>query len=245
MTETIYMPFYFEWAEILNHLPDAEYGKLVKAILNFAMGGEKAKKPRVSPAAEVAYKFITSAISRSEAKRCGATASGGEKPAPAKREKREKKVFKRIEKCAKEGHGKWEALPTTERNAERNEHGENTKRAEKDGKTSDFSTNSQMATPTRDEVCNFFRSRGFKSNSDEFFNFYESNGWRVGQNPMKNWHSSAENWEIKANRPTKRAENGENKQPNPHRGEEKSYDVHEAFRLALERSYGPNADDDE
>ena len=92
--------------------------------------------------------------------------------------------------------------------------------------------------PTKDEVRNFFKKMNFKSNPDEFFNFYESNGWKVGQNPMKNWHSSAENFEIKHSR----------EKPDTEPREQTRYgdfDVHEAFKLALERSYGDMDDDDE
>ena len=61
---------------------------------------------------------------------------------------------------------------------------------------------------------------------------------------MKNWHSSAENWEIKANRPTNNGENAQNKGANPHQTQEKlcHIDAEEAFRIALERTYGAESD---
>ena len=62
-----YLPFYFEWAKMLSKLEDEDYGKLVKSILAYAMG--KPKKPKLSPAGDMAYDFITAAIARSEVHR--------------------------------------------------------------------------------------------------------------------------------------------------------------------------------
>ncbi len=247
----VYIPFYFEWADYLRQLPDAEYGKLIKAILDFAMGGEKARMPKVSPAAEMAYKFITSAICRSEAKRGGVTASEGEKSYTPP--KKEKKTFKRVEKCAQEKEGKKDLSPTStdkpdknitsattkEVKIRENKHKNTTNTQNKPQSESQSPTEAQKIAPTREQVRNFFKKRGFKSNPDEFFNFYESNGWRVGQNPMKNWQSSAENWELRVKRETK-----------PQKAEEEprrygDFDVHEVFKLALERSYGDLNEEEE
>ena len=86
----IYIPFYFEWAEFLSNLSDAEYGRLVKAILAFAMGKECA--PRLSREANMAYKMITASIARAEGHRLGIDPHGKEKRG------KETLTFKRIER---------------------------------------------------------------------------------------------------------------------------------------------------
>ena len=87
-----YLPFYFDWANHLSRLSDAEYGRLIKSILAFAMGVEDANHKKLSPSASMAYEFITSTINRAEAKRNGREQAERTIPAPAKRGK---KTFKR------------------------------------------------------------------------------------------------------------------------------------------------------
>jgi hypothetical protein len=205
----------------LSNLSDAEYGRLVKAILAFAMGKECA--PRLSRAGNMAYRMITASIARAEGRRFGTQ--------PQKMEnkcEKEQKAFKRIES----------QIPTQSEICCEKEDIPPTECAKSEDTEANCSTNQKTPLPTKDEVRNFFKSRGFKSDPDEFFNFYESNGWKVGQNAMANWHASAENWEIRLNRersPTKAAEE-------PQRYGD--FDVNEAFRLALERSARWDDDDD-
>ncbi len=225
----LYLPFYFEWNDTLSALTDEDFGRLVRALLDFARtGGEAEEIAEASPLVLMAYKFITSSITRSEKKRADGR-KGGIARAKAVREATKETDAKNGENVV--------ALPTETQIEQQNLAKNGEAKAEAVKKNA----------PTIDEVRGFFRSREFKSNPDEFFNFYESNGWRVGQNLMQNWHSSAENWEIKANRPTNVGKCDEKTQNAPH-FEQKRYgdfDIDEAFRLALERSYGPNADLDE
>ena len=233
----LYIPFYFEWAKLFSGLSDAEYGRLVKAILAFAMGKEYV--PKLSREAKMAYRIITASIARAEEHRRVATPDKNE-------EKREKEpiTFKRIERhrptntsiyadnrrtkptidiLTTEEESKFPTNPHTTKNEELAD-----------------AANEEKSAPTREQVRNFFKKQGFKSNPDEFFNFYESNGWKVGQNPMKNWYASAENWELRTIR-----EETPTKTDNfpPRCGD---FDVNEVFRLALERSYdGSDGDEDE
>ena len=272
----IYMPFYFEWAQILDHLPDADYGKLIKLILAFAMGKEH-RTAKLSPEARLAYRLITSSIARAEEKRCGNISVDEGKLTTSV--KKEKKKFKRSEKYAPKNGQKADASPTnTDKNGEnaappakkeqitcaiRHEDTTNPQNqpqnadnitaiqgagvkdaagdAERDvGKDEARDVvSAKKSAPTKEQVRNFFKNREFKSNPDEFFNFYESNGWLVGQNPMQNWHSSAENWELRAKREQKPIKS---EQSPPRYGD---YDIHEVFKLALERSYGSMDEDDE
>ena len=215
---SIYIPFYFEWMDFIRALPDEEYGRLIKSIFDYAKG-YKRKKGRFSPDAEMAYKFITSAIKRCESKRCPTDVPGS---LPEKKPK-EKKVFKRVEHKETEEKA---AVPTEETAAVAEKPTEAVEKRE-------------ISTPTRDEVRNFFKSRGFRSNPDEFYNFYESNGWMVGQNRMQNWYSSAENWELR----TQKEETAAKPTDEPRRYGD--FDIHEAFKLALERSYSDIDDDDD
>lgn len=223
---SIYVPFYHEWMEVIEDLSDEDYGRLVRAIFNFARGKTK-RVARLSPQARVAYSLITSAITRSEGKRrekekSMATASqGGNVP----------KVFRRIERYS----------DTADEKNEENRRESPTERTFSHEKEDKSPTKEKFTPPSKDEVRNFFKKQGFESNPDEFFNFYESNGWKVGQNPMENWYASAENFEIKHKKAASVEKQCENKQD-----EHKlmHIDANEAFRLALERSARWDDDDD-
>ena len=59
-----YIPFYYEWIDLIGGLNNEDHGRLMKAIFAFAKG--KVQKRKLSREAEMAYQFITSAITRSE-----------------------------------------------------------------------------------------------------------------------------------------------------------------------------------
>ena len=114
----------------------------------------------------------------------------------------------------------------------------NTDEKEEKSTTDTATDEEKKSAPTIEQVRQFFKARNFSSDADEFFNFYSSNGWMVGQNPMQNWHSAASNWELRTKRERPEAKSEEK----PRYG---NYDVDEAFRRALERSYGTPDEDDE
>jgi hypothetical protein len=216
----IYMPFYFEWADVIDGLGDEDYGRLVRAILAFARG--KKKKPtNLSPVAQVAYSLITSTISRSQEKRRQKEVSV---------QPSETKTFRKIES----------RRTTNKPNMAENERDNSTKCENSSDNMEQIPTNETFTPPTRAEVQNFFKKQGLKSNPDEFFNFYESNGWKVGQNTMVNWYASAENFEIKYQKAEEVAKMG-GFYPKRAQNSEKSaslnsIDADEAWRIALERS---------
>lgn len=225
--QSLYMPFYYEWNEYLAVLTNEDFGKLVRAVLEFSKSGKADNAyADISPMAQMAYNFITSSIARSEQNRINGRKGG----------------IARAEKA------KMKYVPTSFGKNDDNESEKYTKVRENEKKEDKITTSDEKTVPSQDEVRNFFAKRGFKSNPDEFFNFYESKGWLVGQNEMKNWHAAAENWEIKAQKDEERAEKFNKTTPYPHQEEKPrhgDFDVDEAFRLALERSYGSLDDDDD
>lgn len=112
-----------------------------------------------------------------------------------------------------------------------------------------FPTQAVFTPPALDDVKALFARRGFKSDPEEFFNFYESKGWLVGQSPMRNWEASAANWEIKVVRERMNGKSTAtqqvNKAPDIEKPRAGNFDIHEAFKKALERSYGGYYDDED
>lgn len=89
--------------------------------------------------------------------------------------------------------------------------------------------NKKITTPpTRDEVEEYFKKRGYSSDAVEFHNYYESVGWRVGRNRMESWRPSADNWERRAARASPKVQE---------KARYGDFDPSDAFRRALERSY--------
>lgn len=53
----------------------------------------------------------------------------------------------------------------------------------------------RFTPPTREEVAEYAREKGYTSFPvDRFIAYYESNGWMVGRNKMKSWKASMTNW---------------------------------------------------
>ena len=108
-------------------------------------------------------------------------------------------------------------------------------------------TSEENRIPTLSEVQNYFAKQEFNGNPDEFYHFYESKGWMVGPNPMINWHAAARSWEIRTNNPHSPFCSAPKQASIPHEEPVRygNFDVHEAFALALKRSYEDPDDDDD
>ena len=54
----------------------------------------------------------------------------------------------------------------------------------------------RMRRPTRDEVEEYAREKGYAGfDAEAFMAHYESNGWMVGRVPMKSWQAAVVNWQ--------------------------------------------------
>ena len=220
MTRTPYMPLYFSWSHILSDLSDAEYGKLLKAVVAYAEGNTET--PELPRHLALAYRFIIDTIDRSGRKMAKATETEPE-----------------TTKESAKAETNQESTPT---NKVENEEIQD-KSATFEPKTVDNQhvspTSKKFTPPTLEAVAEHFKTQGYASNPEEFYNFYSSNGWLVGQNPMRNWQASASNWEIKTHRERTAIPSPAEK---PRAG---TFDIHEAFKKALERSYGGYYDEDD
>ena len=225
MTKTPYLALYYNWAHIMNDFTDAECGRLIKAVIAYSEG--KTEEPKLSRVLTVAYKFIIDTIDRTDA-RAESVAS------------RQKKTKKPSKKTVRGVRGKINVENREESSCEDEPLEE---------KIEEIPASSTFTPPALCDVRELFARRGFKSDPEEFYNFYESKGWLVGQSPMRNWEASAANWEIKvvreridSKKPT--AQNA-GRSPEAEKPRAGNFDVHEAFKKAIERSYGGYYDDDD
>ena len=54
--------------------------------------------------------------------------------------------------------------------------------------------NKKSIPPTKEEIDDYCREKGYTFNTDRFYDYYESNGWKVGKNPMKDWRAAVRSW---------------------------------------------------
>lgn len=252
MTKTPYLTLYYNWAHILSEFTDAEYGRLMKAIVAYSEGSTE--QPKLSRPLMIAYRFITDTIDRSEIKAAKFENTPSEQKKSKKSISRPTNSTKKKEKTlsdfteAIETENNAHKLPTSKQENDLQEATAPTEQKKADEPKQDSPTHDGFTSPSLDEVRELFKSRNYKSNPDEFYNFYESKGWLVGQSPMRNWQASAANWEIKVIRErieSKGCMTSDDQPTETHRYG--TFDVHEAFKKALERSYGKAAmlDDDD
>ena len=52
----------------------------------------------------------------------------------------------------------------------------------------------RFAPPTKAEVEEYCREKGYGVDAERFIDFYESKGWYVGKNKMKDWRAAVRNW---------------------------------------------------
>lgn len=49
--------------------------------------------------------------------------------------------------------------------------------------------------PTRSEVEEYVREKGYRFDAEEFWAFYDANGWKQGNKPLVNWRSACVTWQ--------------------------------------------------
>lgn len=192
---------YRSFAEVMAELPDAEAGKLYKAIAAYALDGEE---PELSGYLAGYFRLIKPQLDANNARY-----KNGLKGGRPKKETTGNKEDKPVE-TAEETNGNEEEKPkenqketTLQPNENENEN-ENVNNKGSGAK----SPRSRFKAPTREEVKQYAAENKLTLNVDNFMDYYESNGWKVGKNPMKDWKATARRWsrENRAQEP-KRDEN--------------------------------------
>lgn len=63
-----------------------------------------------------------------------------------------------------------------------------------DIKKESIEKSSRFSPPTRQEVEEYCKEKGYTVDAERFVDFYESKGWMVGKNKMKDWRAAVRNW---------------------------------------------------
>lgn len=182
-----YLKVYFDFEERTDELNDGEKGRLLLALLRYAVTGVK---PTLTGNERFAFSVLKGEIDRDIASYDAKVANGRLGGRPSKEQKtKENQTKPKINK----------AKPNeTENNL-------NVKNKEEDIKETLLTESKEKCTrfspPSLDEVEAYCRERNNGVNAQTFIDFYASKGWKVGQNPMKDWKACVRTWEQRDNSP--------------------------------------------
>jgi hypothetical protein len=62
-------------------------------------------------------------------------------------------------------------------------------------------TRARFAPPSVEEVAEYCHERGNSVDPAQFVDFYASKGWKVGREPMKDWKAAVRTWEQRDKKP--------------------------------------------
>ena len=220
---------YTDYLQHIRLLSPEEKGVLFEAILLYAAGEEI---PFLSPAAEMAFSFIRSKMdvdAERYEKTCKARKEagklGGRPKASGYSENQDK---------AKKANGFLDNQSKAKKPDNEYDHDndlkENTLKGVKE---------KRFAPPTKAEVEEYCREKGYGVDADRFIDFYESKGWYVGKNKMKDWKAAVRNW-SRSQRQESTAEAGKRQgkaaTPNRfHNFQERDYDFSELQKALINK----------
>ena len=181
MADIPYVCLYASYLESLSPFTDEECGRLVRAMLNYAVTGEvsqfEGNERFIWPSiqAQIDRDIVTY---RAKCARNKANGSKGGRPPK-----------------------KPTVIPETERFLEKpKKPKEKEKEKEKDKENIEAGrppTRQRFSPPSVDEVKAYCTEKGYAVDPDRFVDYYTSNGWKVGKNPMKDWKAAIRTWNGK------------------------------------------------
>lgn len=180
---------YRSFAEVMAELPDAEAGKLYKAIAAYALDGEE---PELSGYLAGYFRLIKPQLDANNTRyKNGLKGGRPKKEIDGNKEEKpvetEEKTDGNEEEKPKENQNETTPQPNENENENENVNVNNKGSGAK-------SPRSRFKAPTREEVKQYAAENKLALNVDNFMDYYESNGWKVGKNPMKDWKATARRW---------------------------------------------------
>lgn len=214
-----YVALPYEYREEMAELSDAEFGRLVRALLKYSETGEPIRfsgNERFYAKRVMTYE---DKIRESYDKTVAARREAGEKSGEARRNKREQKETK----TNKNEQTETEQSKNDNKNTNKNTNIKETISNEIVKKTAP-----RFSPPSIDEVKAYIAEAKLAMDADAFFDHYSSVGWKVANKPMKDWKAACRNWA--------RREKEFKRSKEPERTKASSFDTDEFFNMALEAS---------
>ena len=175
------------WGAAIMTLSDAEAGRLMKALWEYTMTGER---QNLSGAEKGIFAMILMTLGQDEQadaqiseKRAAAGSIGG-----------------------KQTQANASKIKQTEANQANASNKNKNKEEEKEIKENHLTVVKEklrFSPPTLEEVKAYCQERGNRVDAERFVDFYASKGWRVGNQPMKDWKAAVRTWERPETAPRK------------------------------------------
>lgn len=181
---------YFDDYDKINSLDDAQLGRLLRSLFEFADSGRE--PTNLDPATDMAFKFISSKVilgidkynakcerNRMNGKLGGRPRKDNEKPNGFLKNPQKPNGFLENPKC--------------NYNSKSNNKSKRTLNEKESRKTA-----TRFTPPTLKEVQLFCKSENLSIDAQRFVNYYAAQGWKLSNgNSMKDWHAAARNWARK------------------------------------------------
>ena len=184
------MMIYFERVNrAAGRLPDAQFGAVMKGLLQYAQTGEELNSDDI--AVQLTFDLIRDDIDADarryeeivEKRRQAGRAAHDKEQMPANADK-SRQMPANADKSQPIPIPVPLSVPVSTTNA-----------IPVDGKRDKPRTPTRFKPPTLQEVTDYCKERGNRIDPAHFIDFYEAKGWKVGNTPMKDWKAAIRTWE--------------------------------------------------
>ena len=177
-----YILMYFDFIEATEGLSDEECGRLVKAMLAYARDGEV---PEAALVGNERFLFPTFRLqldrdSRAYETRVLQNAINGRKGGRPRKDEND------------------EINPTVISETEKSQDKDKDEDKDEDKEKECVSQGACAPhSPALDDVLDFCRENGLKTDPHTFWNHYQAVGWRAGGRPIRDWQAKLREWETR------------------------------------------------
>ena len=187
MAKIPYVCLYTSYSQTLSPFSDAERGRIMSAMLNFAATEEV---PDFTGNERFIWPSIQAQIERDmEAYqiKCAKNKANGSKGG---RPSKNQTVLSKTDGLSEE--------PTKAKEKKKENEKKKGKERGKDNTVADKPpTHSRFSPPTIEQVQAYCTDKGYGVDAERFVDYYISNGWMVGKNHMKDWKAAVRTWSRK------------------------------------------------
>lgn len=187
-----------EYLEEMDCLSDAEFGRLIRALLDYSMTG---REQALSGQEKVYWKRVRNRENRYQ------ESFGEQEKAKTQRAKNAANArwSQKQNACACTSNAKdanaCTSITSNAKNANTKAKANTDTKADiEENKADKPPTRSRFLPPTVDDVWAYCQEQNYIAVSPKnFVDYYTANGWKVGKNPMKDWKAAVRNWNNREN----------------------------------------------
>ena len=176
-----YVKLYGDASDVVEELSDEEAGRLIKAVLRYALTRDVVELPG---AERIVFKVLLAQFERDQATY--------ESVVDIRRTSGSKGGRERVARMANAASAKQKVANVKQNVAKSSK--EEDKEKDKDQDEDKDCGVRRFAPPSPDEVRRYCAEKGLAVDPERFCDFYAAKGWRVGAQPMKDWRAAVRNW---------------------------------------------------